>query len=129
MLALKCNAFARASSNTDEHHCKGSLNLVQAAQRKAAAEEGTLEEDAPAAEVEAELATLPDEAYIRTCATGDSDVSSDDEDDDDDIDISDDDDTDSAHGEPSVIADTQADEPMTQARNPNHAQPSKPIKS
>ncbi|EIE20132.1 hypothetical protein COCSUDRAFT_67498 [Coccomyxa subellipsoidea C-169] len=101
----------------------------KAAQRKAAAEEGTLEEDAPAAEVEAELATLPDEAYIRTCATGDSDVSSDDEDDDDDVDISDDDDTDSAHGEPSVIADTQADEPMTQARNPNHAQPSKPIKS
>lgn len=99
--------------------------MVQGAQPKAAPEEeGTLDEDL-AAQVEAELAELPDEAYIRTRATGDSDGSSDDEEDisdadDADISDSDDDGADSAHGEPSVIADTQADEPMTQARFVDH---------
>jgi hypothetical protein len=105
--------------------------MAQGAQPKAAPEEeGTLDEDL-AAQVEAELAELPDEAYIRTRATGDSDGSSDDEEnisDADDADISDDDGADSAHGEPSVIADTQADEPMTQARFVDHLLFSMPVK-
>ncbi len=96
--------------------------MAQAAQDGGAAEE---EVDSVGAERQeaAELATLPDEAYIRTRATGDSDDSSDG---DDDGDISDDDEddedgADSAHEDMSDIVetqinDTQLDEPTTQVR-------------
>lgn len=92
-------------------------------------EEAAEEEDPPVDDMDAELAALPDEAYIRTRGTDESDGDSDegavtggltDDAADDDVDVSDDDGADSAQGEPSVIPDTQLEgepmEPMTQVR-------------
>lgn len=91
--------------------------MAQAAQHEKTAEEEVDGQEA------AELAALPDEAYIRTRATGDSDDSSDGDDDvSDDDDEDDEDGADSAHGDMSDIVetqinDTQLDEPTTQVRS------------
>ncbi len=98
------------------------FTLTQAAQHEEAAEEEADGVAAADGQEAAELATLPDEAYIRTRATGDSDDSSDGDDDGDISDEEDDEDgADSAHGGVSDIVETQIndsqmDEPTTQVR-------------